>query len=68
MCVCVCACVCVCVCVCVAYRYKMLSTKTWPKWKGRPKDGVKEIMKVSQSQLFSVLCIPAWYVLTLAGG
>ena len=28
-------------------RYKMLSPKTWPTWKGRPKDGVKEILKVS---------------------
>jgi len=28
-------------------RYKMLCPKTWPAWKGRPKDGVKEILKVS---------------------
>ena len=28
-------------------RYKMLCPKTWPSWKGRPKDGIKEILKVS---------------------
>ena len=27
-------------------RYKMLSSKTWPVWKRRPKDGVKAIMQV----------------------
>lgn len=27
-------------------RYKMLTSKTWPVWKGRPKDGVREILKV----------------------
>eukprot|EP00731_Ephydatia_muelleri_P013412 Em0007g722a len=26
-------------------RYKMLATQTWPVWKGRPKDGVKEVLK-----------------------
>ena len=25
--------------------YKMLSTSTWPVWNGRPKDGVKEVLK-----------------------
>ena len=25
----------------------MLCKKTWPNWKGRPKDGIREILKVS---------------------
>ncbi len=29
-------------------RYKMLSSRTWPVWKKRPKDGVKAIMEVCQ--------------------
>ena len=32
--------------VCDPGRYKMLCKKTWPNWKGRPKDGIREILKV----------------------
>ena len=40
-------------------RYKMLCPKTWPTWKGRPKDGVREILKVPQpySFVFSVFVV-----------
>ena len=34
-------------------RYKMLSTRTWPKWKRSPKDGIKAIM---------VVCVLSSYV------
>ena len=33
--------------MCDQFRYKMLSKKTWPNWKGRPKDGIREILKVA---------------------
>ena len=28
------------------FSYKMLSVKTWPVWRGNPKDGVTEILLV----------------------
>lgn len=34
-------------------RYKMLSTATWPVWKGSPKDGMRQILndsKISSSE------------------
>ena len=32
-------------------RYKMLSQKTWPIWKKRPKDGVKIILQVANTTI-----------------
>ena len=29
-------------------RYKMLADKTWPVWKGAPREGLKEVFKVCQ--------------------
>ena len=41
-------------------RYKMLSAKTWPNWKGRPKDGVKEIMKVMHMDYGIYMSLPPY--------
>jgi len=38
----------------IPYRYKMLNAKTWPSWKGRPLDGVREILKVPTQQSYSI--------------
>lgn len=37
-------------------RYKMLAVKTWPNWKGRPKEGVKEIMKECNKTKADYVC------------
>ena len=39
----------------------MLATRTWPNWMGRPKDGVREVMRVSTLLVLNIsqVCHPA---------
>ena len=48
------------------YRYKMLCKKTWPIWKGRAIDGVREIMRVGLSVALKLRWLTAaWWLLIM---